>query len=100
MKALLRILLKLFFGFRTYGEAALRADGPVLLVPNHVSWFDDIVDRWFQIVGQPECPRHLLQNARRGWTRLPAQRRRGSGRVVPRETMAIRAAAERRDHAR
>src|SRR5581483_979659 len=40
MKALLRFLLRLLFRFRAYNEEALRTAGPVLLVPNHVSWFD------------------------------------------------------------
>jgi acyl-[acyl-carrier-protein]-phospholipid O-acyltransferase/long-chain-fatty-acid--[acyl-carrier-protein] ligase len=40
MIALLRFLLRLLFGFRAYGEDVLKAPGPVLLLPNHVSWFD------------------------------------------------------------
>jgi acyl-[acyl-carrier-protein]-phospholipid O-acyltransferase/long-chain-fatty-acid--[acyl-carrier-protein] ligase len=40
MKSLLRLLLRWLFGFRAYNEAALKTPGPVLLVPNHVSWFD------------------------------------------------------------
>jgi len=40
MKSLLRILLKLCFGFRAPNDAALNAAGPILLVPNHVSWLD------------------------------------------------------------
>lgn len=40
MKRFLRILLRLLFGFRAYGAESLRAKGPVLLVPNHVSWLD------------------------------------------------------------
>ena len=32
--------MKLFFRFRAYNEAVLKTPGPVLLVPNHVSWID------------------------------------------------------------
>lgn len=35
-----RPVLKLLFRFRGYNEQVLKAPGPVLLVPNHVSWFD------------------------------------------------------------
>jgi acyl-[acyl-carrier-protein]-phospholipid O-acyltransferase / long-chain-fatty-acid--[acyl-carrier-protein] ligase len=35
-----RALLRVLFGFRVYGENSLRTPGPVLLVPNHVSWLD------------------------------------------------------------
>jgi acyl-[acyl-carrier-protein]-phospholipid O-acyltransferase / long-chain-fatty-acid--[acyl-carrier-protein] ligase len=40
MKAFVRLLLRLLFGFRGYNEAALRTPGPVLLLPNHTSWID------------------------------------------------------------
>jgi acyl-[acyl-carrier-protein]-phospholipid O-acyltransferase/long-chain-fatty-acid--[acyl-carrier-protein] ligase len=40
MKRLARILLRLFWGFRAFNEAALKTPGPVLLIPNHVSWID------------------------------------------------------------
>lgn len=40
MVALLRLLLRWLYGFRAYGEDVLKAPGPVLLLPNHVSWFD------------------------------------------------------------
>jgi acyl-[acyl-carrier-protein]-phospholipid O-acyltransferase/long-chain-fatty-acid--[acyl-carrier-protein] ligase len=40
MKTLLRFLLRLLFGFRTYNEEVLKTPGPVLLLPNHVSWLD------------------------------------------------------------
>src|SRR5947207_3181893 len=40
IKALLRILLRLFFRFRGYNDAVLKTPGPVLLFPNHVSWLD------------------------------------------------------------
>ena len=40
MKAFARFLLRLCFGFRAYGTGSLNTPGPVLLVPNHVSWID------------------------------------------------------------
>ncbi len=40
MATLFRWVLRLLFRFRGYNEAVLAAPGPVLLVPNHVSWFD------------------------------------------------------------
>ncbi len=40
MITLLRLLFRLFFRFRVYGEKALDIEGPVLLIPNHVSWLD------------------------------------------------------------
>jgi len=40
MKTLLRFLLRLLYRFRSYNEEALKVAGPVLLLPNHVSWWD------------------------------------------------------------
>ncbi|MEY2428881.1 MAG: acyl-[acyl-carrier-protein]-phospholipid O-acyltransferase, partial [Verrucomicrobiota bacterium] len=40
MTRFLRWLLRLLYGFRAYNEAALNTPGPVLLLPNHVSWWD------------------------------------------------------------
>jgi len=40
MKKFLRFLLRVLFRFRAFNEAALKTPGPVLLIPNHVSWFD------------------------------------------------------------
>ena len=40
MKWLLRQLLRVLFGFRAYNEEVLNTPGPVLLIPNHVSWLD------------------------------------------------------------
>ncbi len=40
MKALLRFLLRLFYRFEAFDLANLNTPGPVLLVPNHVSWLD------------------------------------------------------------
>jgi len=37
---LLRLLLRILFGFRAHNLAPLRTPGPVLLLPNHVSWLD------------------------------------------------------------
>jgi acyl-[acyl-carrier-protein]-phospholipid O-acyltransferase/long-chain-fatty-acid--[acyl-carrier-protein] ligase len=40
MKWLLHQALRLLFRFRGYHTAALQTPGPVLLIPNHVSWLD------------------------------------------------------------
>jgi acyl-[acyl-carrier-protein]-phospholipid O-acyltransferase/long-chain-fatty-acid--[acyl-carrier-protein] ligase len=40
MRPILRFLLRLFFRFRAYNVEVLNTPGPVLLLPNHVSWFD------------------------------------------------------------
>lgn len=40
MLTILRLLLRLLFGFRAFNESVLSAPGPILLLPNHVSWFD------------------------------------------------------------
>lgn len=40
MIAILRFLVRLLFRFRGYNVEALRTPGPVLLLPNHTSWFD------------------------------------------------------------
>ncbi|AHF93181.1 AMP-dependent synthetase [Opitutaceae bacterium TAV5] len=40
MKTLARLLVRLLFGFRARGTAALSTPGPVLLIPNHASWLD------------------------------------------------------------
>lgn len=40
MLTILRLLLQLLFRFRAYNTEALRTPGPVLLLPNHTSWWD------------------------------------------------------------
>lgn len=40
MKSFLRFLVRFLFHFRAYNEEVLKAPGPVLLLPNHVSWLD------------------------------------------------------------
>ena len=40
MKACLRFLFRILFRFRAYNLDALKMPGPVLLIPNHLSWFD------------------------------------------------------------
>jgi acyl-[acyl-carrier-protein]-phospholipid O-acyltransferase/long-chain-fatty-acid--[acyl-carrier-protein] ligase len=40
MITILRLLLRLLFRFTAFNEDVLRTPGPVLLLPNHVSWFD------------------------------------------------------------
>ena len=40
MKTILRLLLRWLYGFRVWNEEVLKTPGPVLLLPNHVSWLD------------------------------------------------------------
>src|ERR1051326_6912192 len=40
IKALLRSISRLFFRFRPFNLEVLKTPGPVLLIPNHVSWLD------------------------------------------------------------
>lgn len=40
MKAIVSFLLRCLFKYRAYGTEVLDTPGPVLLVPNHVSWID------------------------------------------------------------
>jgi len=40
MRWILRWLVRLLFRFRAFNEEVLRTPGPVLLIPNHVSWLD------------------------------------------------------------
>ncbi len=40
LRPVLRTILRWWFGFRAFNEEMLRTPGPVLLVPNHVSWLD------------------------------------------------------------
>ena len=40
IKGLLRFLVRLFFRFTPYNTEVLKTPGPVLLIPNHVSWLD------------------------------------------------------------
>src|SRR5258706_1812061 len=40
MKGFLKFLVRILFGYRAYNAEVLKTPGPVLLVPNHVSWLD------------------------------------------------------------
>lgn len=40
MRTLLHWFLRVCFGFRAYNTEVLKTPGPVLLIPNHVSWLD------------------------------------------------------------
>ncbi len=40
MKSFLRFILRLLFRLRAHNAEALNAPGPILLLPNHLSWFD------------------------------------------------------------
>ena len=40
VRPLLRFLLRFFYHYRAFNVAALTTPGPVLLLPNHASWWD------------------------------------------------------------
>jgi acyl-[acyl-carrier-protein]-phospholipid O-acyltransferase/long-chain-fatty-acid--[acyl-carrier-protein] ligase len=40
VKTFFRFLLRLLYGFRAHNLAVLNTSGPVVLLPNHVSWWD------------------------------------------------------------
>jgi acyl-[acyl-carrier-protein]-phospholipid O-acyltransferase/long-chain-fatty-acid--[acyl-carrier-protein] ligase len=40
MKTILHLILRLLFRFRAENTAVLKTPGPVMLLPNHTSWFD------------------------------------------------------------
>lgn len=40
VRSLFRLLLRLLYGYKVYGKEHLNVKGPVILVPNHVSWLD------------------------------------------------------------
>ncbi len=40
LKTFLRFLVRLLFRFQAYNDLVLKTPGPVLLIPNHVSWID------------------------------------------------------------
>jgi acyl-[acyl-carrier-protein]-phospholipid O-acyltransferase / long-chain-fatty-acid--[acyl-carrier-protein] ligase len=40
MKWIFRVILKILFRYEVFGQSALKTPGPVLLIPNHVSWLD------------------------------------------------------------
>ena len=40
MIGFVRMILRGLFRLKAFGEGHLRTPGPVLLVPNHVSWLD------------------------------------------------------------
>ena len=40
LRVFLRWLVRLLYGFRAFNESGLRMPGPVLLLPNHLSWWD------------------------------------------------------------
>jgi len=40
LKRIIRFFLKALYGCEVYNTAALQAPGPIMLIPNHLSWFD------------------------------------------------------------
>ncbi len=59
IKLIARPLLRLLLRFRAYNTDALKSPGPVLLLPNHVSWFDWLLlfvcldDDWRFVTSEP-----------------------------------------------
>ncbi len=59
MKTFFRLLLRVWCRFRAFNTGALSAPGPVLLLPNHVSWFDWLLlyvcldDDWRFVTSEP-----------------------------------------------
>jgi len=59
IKLIFRLLLRLLLRFRAYDTDALKSPGPVLLLPNHVSWFDWLLlfvcldDDWRFVTSEP-----------------------------------------------
>ncbi len=63
MKTLLRLLLRLLFGFRSFNAAVLDTPGPVLLLPNHVSWID-----WLFLLADTDADWKCVVSARAAQT--------------------------------
>jgi len=40
MRTVIRLILRLLFGYRAFNTDALKSPGPLLLLPNHTSWLD------------------------------------------------------------
>jgi acyl-[acyl-carrier-protein]-phospholipid O-acyltransferase/long-chain-fatty-acid--[acyl-carrier-protein] ligase len=40
MRTVIRLILRLLFGYRAFNTEALKSPGPLLLLPNHTSWLD------------------------------------------------------------
>ncbi len=68
MKALLLFLLRALFRYRTFNTGVLDTPGPVLLVPNHVSWLDWLFlgivlsDDWKFVVSSTVAGKSWLHN--------------------------------------
>ncbi len=66
MKPLLRALLRLLFRFRVFNERVVQTAGPVLLLPNHVSWWDWLLiavcldDDWRFVTSSTAAQRNWL----------------------------------------
>ena len=66
MKTCFRILLRLLFRFRAFNLAVLQTPGPVLLIPNHLSWLDwlflwvCLAEDWKFVVSSETAQRNWL----------------------------------------
>jgi acyl-[acyl-carrier-protein]-phospholipid O-acyltransferase/long-chain-fatty-acid--[acyl-carrier-protein] ligase len=92
MKAIVQLLLRLWFRFRAYNVEALKTPGPVLLVPNHVSWLDWLFlyavldDDWKCVVS--------ASTAERSWFHRRIMLNRRTFPVDPNSPQGVRAMAE------
>lgn len=92
MKALLRLLLRLCFRFRAFGTDSLQTPGPVLLVPNHVSWLD-----WLFLLAVLDDDWRFVASsttAETSWLHRRVMRNRRTFPVDPTSPYAVREMAE------
>lgn len=92
MKTLLRLLLRLCFRFRAFGTESLRTPGPVLLVPNHVSWLD-----WLFLLAVLDDDWRFVASsttAETSWLHRRVMRNRRTFPVDPTSPYAVREMAE------
>src|SRR5688500_11941248 len=93
MKRWLRWLLRCLFGLEVENEGVTRTPGPVLLIPNHVSWFDWLFiavcleDDWRFVTS-----RHMAQTA--SWLHRRVIDNRRTFPVDPTSPYAVRRMAE------
>ena len=92
MKAFLRFLLRLCFRFRAYNVRALTTPGPVLLIPNHVSWLDwlflyAVLDDDWRFVA-------ATSTAKLSWVHRKVVMNRHTFPIDPASPYAVRAMAE------
>jgi acyl-[acyl-carrier-protein]-phospholipid O-acyltransferase/long-chain-fatty-acid--[acyl-carrier-protein] ligase len=92
MKTVIGILLRVLLGFRAENTAALQTPGPLMLLPNHVSWFDwlflaSCVDTQWRFVTS-------LETARISWVHRLLMVNRFTFPVEPDSPYAVKRIAE------